>query len=153
MLFEYDEFGWLIAGGTTPVAGSTRDEPPIAPAEPEVGKPHARWIGTQWVVQPYFVMEPVVPPLAPPAPRPPLTRLDFRRRFTVQEKVALDLASIDDPSADTQQREMAAMLRVFLAEVSQAEYISLDDPDTIAGVNSLAQFGLIAQERVAEILE
>ena len=52
----------------------------------------------------------------------------------------------------------SAGLRVFLADVESATpepdgtSIDLDDPRTVAGVNALETYGLIATGRAAEIL-
>ena len=40
-----------------------------------------------------------------------ITRLAFRNRFTQAEKVALELAALDNPSATMAQRQQAAALR------------------------------------------
>ncbi len=68
-----------------------------------------------------------------------LTQLEFLRRFTLNERIKIrasqDLMVID-----------------FLYLLSQAQEISLDDPDTVAGVNYLEQIGLIDENRAIEIL-
>ena len=68
-----------------------------------------------------------------------LTQLEFLRRFTLNERIKIrasqDLMVID-----------------FLYLLSQAQEISLSDPDTIQGVNYLEQIGLIDENRAAEIL-
>jgi hypothetical protein len=81
-----------------------------------------------------------------------LTRLEFRQRFTEAEKVAIELSSLDDPSAPMPQRQMSAALRVYLADLAVATLIDPTRADTIAGVNRLEQFGIIAPGRAAEIL-
>lgn len=79
--------------------------------------------------------------LAPPTiPEPaPLTQLAFLRRFTAPERIAIR-ASTDPIIVD------------FLHLVNLAQDILVTDSDTAMGVNYLAQQGLIAPERVAEIL-
>ena len=89
---------------------------------------------------------------APPASGTKITRLAFRNRFTTNEKVALDMASIDNPSATTQARQVAAMLRVYLKDLENATFVDLTRADTIAGVNSLAALGVLAANRPAAIL-
>lgn len=81
-----------------------------------------------------------------------LTKLAFRRLFTQDELVALELAKIDDPNAAIEQRTMAAHLRVFDTLLSQADYVDLTDMSTIAGVHALEGWGLIGPGRAAEIL-
>ena len=82
-----------------------------------------------------------------------ITRLMFRNRFTQAEHVTIEIASLDDASAPMQQRQMAAALRVMQRQVSDAEFIDLNDPVTRAGVEQLEAFGLLAEGRAAEILD
>jgi hypothetical protein len=83
----------------------------------------------------------VVPP--PPA----LSRLSFRWRYTLAEQVAIEVATEthSDPA-------VRATLRVLAASLNEATDIQVDDPRTVAGVEYHAALGLIAAERVAEIL-
>lgn len=81
-----------------------------------------------------------------------ITVLAFRNRFTQTEKVTLDLASIDNPSATMQQRQMAAALRVMQQDINAATYIDLSRSDTIAGVNALESYGIIGAGRASVIL-
>ena len=81
-----------------------------------------------------------------------LTRLQFRNRFTAQEKALLELAAIDDPAAATAQRLQAASLRAYLADLAAAEFVDLADASTVAGVQALEAAGLLAQGRAAEVL-
>lgn len=99
-------------------------------------------------------------PEAPPPSRGPrrLTKIQFRDRFTGQEKVGIEFSSIDNPTAPIEDRLRAAQLRVFLDDVASATAeadgtsIDLDDPRTIAGVQALEDFGLIAEGRANEVL-
>lgn len=74
----------------------------------------------------------------PPAPAP-LTPLAFLRRFTAQERITIRACPYP-------------IVQDFLLLIDVAQDIRVDDPDTIAGVHYLAQQGLIASARVAEIL-
>ena len=67
-----------------------------------------------------------------------ITKLDFRRRFTLTERVTVDSSS--DP-----------MVRTLLTDLAMAEGINLDDEDVIDGLAYLEAHGLIAQGRAAEI--
>ena len=89
-------------------------------------------------------------PSAPAETR--LTVLQFRQRFTLQEKAAIDLAAIDNPAAVLEQRQQAAMLRAVLADQAAAEFIDLADAGTIEGVQMLVQAGLLTEPRAAEVL-
>ena len=81
-----------------------------------------------------------------------LTKLEFRSRFTLQEKAAIDLASLDNPQASMEQRMIAASLRAMLADQAMAEFIDLSDESTITGVQYLAQVGLLTEKRAQEVL-
>jgi len=92
--------------------------------------------------------------IVPPAqPLRHITTLAFDNRFTQDELVALELASIDNPAGTTEQRELAANLRIYQRKVDRATYIDLDRADTRAGVLALEQFGVLAAGRAAEILD
>ena len=81
-----------------------------------------------------------------------VSRLAFRNRFTTAEKVALEIASLDDPAATMEQRQEAAALRVYLKDVDSASFIDLADPATIAGVQTLEAAGLLETGRAEAIL-
>ena len=81
-----------------------------------------------------------------------ITPRALRQRFTAAERVALEIAQLDDPSAPMATRQQAAMLRAYMADVATARYIDLDDPVTVAGVQMLETAGLIGAGRAAEIL-
>ena len=82
-----------------------------------------------------------------------LTVLAFRNRFTQAEKVAIDLSSFDNPAAPIEQRQMAAMLRVFMADLHAATFVDVSRPDTRAGVQQLEAYGIIGPGRAAVILD
>lgn len=102
----------------------------------------------------YALHEALPPPVyaAPAAPRE-ISKLAFRNRFTRSEKVALELAALDNPSAPMAQRQASAALRADLADQRDALYIDLDREDTRAGVQALEASGLIAPGRAVEILD
>ena len=82
-----------------------------------------------------------------------ITVLAFRNRFTQAEKIAIDLASIDNPTGTTQQRQLAATLRVMNADIAVATFIDLSRADTRAGVQALETYGIIGAGRAAAILD
>lgn len=86
-------------------------------------------------------------------PESAISNYAFRARFANEEKVALELASIDDPITALNTRQSAAALRVFLADVAAARYIDLSVAATRAGVQFLETLGLLATGRAAEILD
>ncbi len=95
------------------------------------------------------------PPAAPggvPVAETRVSRLAFRKRFTQAEKVALELAALDDPSATPAQRAQAAALRAYLKDVDAAQFIDLADVHVKEGVQTLEAAGLLAAGRAAEII-
>lgn len=81
-----------------------------------------------------------------------ITKLAFRNRFTTPEKVAMEIASLDNPAAPMAQRQQAAALRATLADITAATFIDLTRADTRAGVQMLETAGLLAAGRALEIL-
>ncbi len=82
-----------------------------------------------------------------------ITRLAFRNRFTQAEKVMLELAALDDPSAPMAQRQQAASVRVYLADVAASTFVDLAHANTRSGVQSLEAVGLLTTGRALQILD
>lgn len=98
------------------------------------------------------------PPIPVEAPAPALgtrkiTNLAFDLRFTTEERVAIEMASLDDPTAPLAQRQQAAEVRVSLQRANKAGFTDLDDPVTRVGVEQFELVGLIAPDRSAAILD
>lgn len=70
-----------------------------------------------------------------------LTKLEYLRRFTVDERVAIRAAA-----------EQNAVLADYLALMELAQDINTGDPDTITAVQMLEQAGLLATGRADEVL-
>ena len=87
------------------------------------------------------------------APDTRITRLAFRNRFTSAEKMALEMAALDGPTAPMAQRQQAAAIRVHLADVATSTFIDLGSQDTRDGVLALEAGGLLTEGRVLEILD
>lgn len=87
----------------------------------------------------------------PTAPRR-LSRLAFRRRFTLAEREDIEIAAIDVPAAPPATRRAAARLRVQQQDLFAAESVDLDDPELRAGVQALEASGLLAAGRAHQIL-
>lgn len=87
------------------------------------------------------------------APSTRITQLAFRNRFSQPEKVSLELAALDDPAAPMLQRQQAAALRAYLADVAAAVFIDLSRADTRIGVHFLETAGLIGSGRALEVLD
>lgn len=79
-------------------------------------------------------------PLVNDSPRA-TTRLEFRNRFTMAEKVAIYDA------ADTN-----LAVKIWLDDLTNSEYVNLNDPYTISSINALVQMNLITETRGEEIL-
>jgi hypothetical protein len=82
-----------------------------------------------------------------------ITKLAFRNRFTQAEKVAIEIAGLDNPAASMPQRAQAAALRASQQDVAVATFIDLKRADTRAGVQTLEAAGLLAAGRAAVILD
>lgn len=81
-----------------------------------------------------------------------ITVLAFRNRFSTNEKITIDMASIDNPAATIQSRMLAASLRVSQKDLDNATFVDLDRADTIAGVTSMETYGILGTGRAAQIL-
>lgn len=82
-----------------------------------------------------------------------VTRLAFRNRFTQAEKVALELAALDNPAAPMAQRQQSAALRAHLKDLDAASWVDLTRPETVAALQMLEAGGLIDEGRAAAILD
>ena len=83
----------------------------------------------------------LTPPVQEPALPREFTRLEFLNLFTVQEQVLLKGLEATDP-----------VVGLFWEQWRGAEFISTDDPRTIAGVDQLAADGHITPARADAIL-
>jgi hypothetical protein len=90
------------------------------------------------------------PPPVPPVMK--ITVLALRNRFTQVEKITIDMASIDNPAAPIQARQLAASLRVMMSDLNVATFVDLSRPDTMAGIQALETYGIIGPGRANEIL-
>jgi hypothetical protein len=90
------------------------------------------------------------PPIGMPNTK--LTVLSLRNRFTQTEKITIDMASIDNPTATMQSRQLAAALRVMMSDLNVATFVDLSLPNTIQGIQDLETYGIIGPGRASEIL-
>ena len=74
-------------------------------------------------------------------PALPMSKLDFLKRLTFAERVAIETAASTD-----------AEVRVVKQSLLAADEIKVDDPEMVAGINLYVSKGLILESRVAEIL-
>jgi len=70
-----------------------------------------------------------------------LSKLDYLRRFTTQERITIRTVAKTNP-----------VLEDFMVLMDLATEINLDDPDTVAGLHMLEAAGLLDQGRAAEVL-
>jgi hypothetical protein len=78
---------------------------------------------------------------AVPQPRASIPKIEYLRRFTQSERVAIRLAAAANHTVND-----------YVELLNATTTLHLDDPDVIAGVNSLESAGLLAAGRAAEIL-
>lgn len=79
----------------------------------------------------------------PPARKRWITNLAFDNRFTIDERVRIELAATLDPSMDQAQKEQAMKLRVRLDRAKKATYTDLDRVDTREGVQMFEAANLL----------
>lgn len=84
--------------------------------------------------------------------RVPLTKYQFRQRFTYAERVNIDAFHAGFEGNAGLSAEQKAAIRTSLADFDASGAVLLDNPATIAGVQFYETVGLIAPGRAAEIL-
>jgi hypothetical protein len=92
----------------------------------------------------------VAPPPAPKEPKYVYSKMEFRRRFTLDELMRFDVPEDFLPSPTPEQRRL---IRVFQRNYDLAKEIDLRDPLTQQGILLMAQWGLITQDRANAILD
>ena len=84
-----------------------------------------------------------------PAPKPvPISKLSFRRRLTMEERVAIDNFEADT-NLDAAEK---ATTHTLIKDFETAGEIALTDPDVLSGLQYLESVGLLAKGRADEIL-
>ena len=78
---------------------------------------------------------------APPAPPPQFTSLQYLDLFTEAEQLAVATAAMQ-----------SAQVKLWYDRTLAANFITLADPRTEAGLTALVQAGLLTTERKAEIV-
>ena len=151
MPFEFDLHGWFAGGVAESGLRTVPTAPPSQSTTTTEGQPRANWTGTAWVMRPYVEPPPEPEPQPVVAPRV-VSVLGFRSRFTPAEKAAIEWAAVDRPDQPEAQRMQAAALRATLADQAAAQFIHLDDPATVVGVQGLEALGIIEPGRALEIL-
>lgn len=81
-----------------------------------------------------------------------ISKLAFRNRFTLTEKIAFEMAQVDDPAATLTVRQVAAGLRVMEKDLNVGQYVDLNAAETQAGLHQLEELSIIAAGRADEII-
>jgi hypothetical protein len=77
-----------------------------------------------------------------------VTKYQFRKLFTVAERIALDNYATNASLSD----QNKATLNTIMTDLSESGVVELDNPDVINGVNFIASIRLITSDRPARIL-
>jgi hypothetical protein len=80
-----------------------------------------------------------------------ITKLAFRNRFTLAEKIAFEMAQVDDPTATHEARLAAAGVRVLEKDLAAGAYVDLNAAAVQAGLAQLEALGVLAAGRAGEI--
>ena len=86
---------------------------------------------------------------APIPPSPPMTKYQFRSRFTLAELVAMDNFASSSTLTDVQK----ATLNTITKNFDLADNIDITNSATIQGVEYLVSAGILTQDRATEILK
>lgn len=132
--YKFDAFGRFDGISATATERSTT----VAPA---IASPDYNWNGVDWVYVPNIPTAPAASAPAAPAPVRNLTRLQYMSRFADSELAAIYTAA-----------KSVVQIEVWLEKFKLAEFVDLDDPRTVAGLQGLEGAGLIGPGRAAEIL-
>lgn len=81
-----------------------------------------------------------------------LTKLEYRRLFAFEERMAIDSFTANFLEIAFLSDEQKAAIRTSLKDYEDAQDINLDDADTIRGIGLYVQFGLILPNRLPEVL-
>jgi hypothetical protein len=77
-----------------------------------------------------------------------LTKYEFRKLFTFQERVIIDNA----PNNTSLPEQYRAAITTMLKDLQLVDFVDLQNADVINGVNMLEQMGLLGTGRAAQIL-
>lgn len=116
-----------------------------APVEDPLVESLAR-SGETWAAEPV----PEAPPPAEPEPGPmrKIAALAFRRRLGPERLAAITIAAAAALRADPPD----AILQVMLDNLTAARFVTLDDPETIGGLQQLRHAGLLDEDAMAAAL-
>jgi len=81
-----------------------------------------------------------------------ITKLAFRNRFTPTEKIAFEMAQVDDPTASQDARLIAAGVRVMEKDLAASVYADMNSPAVQAGLHQLEGIGVLGAGRAEEMI-
>lgn len=81
-----------------------------------------------------------------------ITKLAFRNRFTLDEKIAFEMAQVDDPTATQDVRLAAAAVRVLEKDLAASAYADMNNSAVQAGLHQLETIGVLGVGRAEEII-
>lgn len=142
--YGFDSDGWFTGLVGIDQPNSTPIAPRLMSVADTPGEPRARWIGYAWVIR----LNPTPPPVLPH-----ITLQAFRRRFTAAERAMLERKSLDDPAGTEAQRNRAAAVRAWFADLAAAGFADLADSDVRGPVQQMETATWIAAGRALEILD
>ena len=112
--------------------------------EYDADAPQPQHLAAPWVVENVLVQaspQDIAPPPSVYGGRRTLSRLEFLRLFTPQERIAIRTAATQSP-----------VLADFMQMLELADDVHLDSADTATGVTLLEQAALIGAGRASEVL-
>lgn len=96
----------------------------------------------------YAPTQPTTNPTAPSAVSTILTKFQFRKLFTMAERIAVDNAQYSSKLSSTQKATVATVVK----DLDSSAEVHLGTPDVTNGVGYLASVGLITPQRAQRIL-
>lgn len=81
-----------------------------------------------------------------------ITSAEFIRRFTPTEYAAILTACVPPEDATPEEIAQAAAINSLVDQLTASPNVALDDPRLAPGLQVLVDAGLIAEERVSELL-
>jgi hypothetical protein len=81
-----------------------------------------------------------------------VTKLAFRNRFSIEEKVKIELLTENAPDDTQELKTLRAGLKVFMEDMSQAEFIDLKSEGVQMAIGLMVKYEVITSERGEVIL-
>lgn len=81
-----------------------------------------------------------------------ITKKALRSRFTRAEKIAFEMAQVDDPTSTHDARLLAAAVRVMEKDLAASDYVDLNSPELQNGLHELETIGVLGAGRADEMI-